>query len=82
MKDGGSAFPVMDGKYGYDGEYLGLECLKEGMSLRDWFAGQALCGVLACGRYSISEKNSIKEDYAVIAYIFADTMLAEREKAV
>jgi hypothetical protein len=82
MKDSGAAFPVLDGKYGYDGEYLGLECLEEGMSLRDWFAGQALCGVLACGKYSISEKNNIKEDYAAMAYIFADAMLVAREKAV
>jgi hypothetical protein len=38
MKD--SAFPVLDAKHGYDGEYLGLSCSDTGMTLRDWFTGR------------------------------------------
>ena len=60
--DGGPAFP---------GDGLG----KQGMSLRDWFAGQALAGLIACPNTSGDEKA-----FACNAYKFADAMLAEREK--
>lgn len=50
----------------------------EGMSLRDWFAGMALQGMLA----SWPEGVDLKEGTAaVLAYKFSDAMLAEREKA-
>jgi hypothetical protein len=41
MKDGGSAFPVLDD---YTDPYNGhtLQCREFGMSLRDYFAGQAI----------------------------------------
>lgn len=42
-----------------------------GMSLRDWFAGQALA-VLAC--------DFCAEEVAFRAYEYADAMLAERAK--
>lgn len=44
----------------------------DGMSLRDWFAGQALVGLLA--KYGEEGKT------VLIAYGIADDMLAEREK--
>jgi hypothetical protein len=55
-----------------------------GMSLRDWFAGQALAGLFAgmpehrwfetySGFYS-------RENMAAVSYAFADAMLAERAK--
>lgn len=47
-----------------------------GMSLRDWFAGQALVGILA------AESASTWERDAQNAYKAADAMLAEREKGV
>jgi hypothetical protein len=58
-----------------------------GMSLRDYFAGQALAGLLArssievphCG-FCRPVGNDAGEHYADIAYRYADAMLAEREK--
>ncbi len=47
-----------------------------GMTLRDWFAGQALAGMMACP--------TISGDYLLLAehsYAAADAMLAERAKA-
>lgn len=43
-----------------------------GMTLRDWFAGQALAG--------LTGKTASKEVITSNAYIMADAMLAEREK--
>jgi hypothetical protein len=47
-----------------------------GMTLRDWFAGQALAGTLAGGVYAIS--GGTEEHIACLAYNFADAMLAAR----
>jgi hypothetical protein len=41
MKTGGSAFPVLEKDIDYEGKPF-LYCESEGMSLRDYFAGQAL----------------------------------------
>lgn len=47
------------------------------MSLRDWFAGQALAGMLAA-----ADCDSVLSDVlANCAYRIADGMLAERQKA-
>jgi hypothetical protein len=63
--DGGPAFPVVwqDVPHG-------------GMTLRDWFAGQALAGMLA-GNPTESPN---EEWFAGIAYTMADAMLVERER--
>lgn len=45
-----------------------------GMSLRDWFAGQALAGAVAYGGLS----NGTPEDRAERAYQHADAMIAVR----
>jgi len=46
-----------------------------GMTLRDWFAGQALTGILS------SENRLIDADhYALISYQVADAMIKERCK--
>ena len=58
--NGGPAFPV---------------ALLPGMSLRDYFAGQALAGLLACYKTAGS-----KQDFAIDAYTQADAMLSERQK--
>ena len=49
-------------------EYLG-----GGISLRDWFAGQALSGMLVPNKF-------MPADAAEAAYAYADAMLAERVK--
>lgn len=66
--NGGPAFPTTqaDVERGWDG-----------MSLRDWFAGQALAGLVA--------NDSARGDnaqFAIVAYALADAMLAERERRV
>lgn len=68
-KDGGPAFPHM--------MLPGHRDYAPGMSLRDWFAGQAIAGVLAeqCMEHLSSENIAEK------AYALADAMLAEREKS-
>lgn len=47
--DGGSAFPH-PGYHGIDGKFVDVP--QVGMSLRDWFAGQAMCGLLASGHFT------------------------------
>jgi hypothetical protein len=50
----------------------------QGMSLRDWFAGQALMGLIAGRNYDMSTPHVV--DRAGDAYTIADAMIAEREK--
>jgi hypothetical protein len=68
IEDGGPAFPLRE-EDGGGGYYQHV-----GMSLRDWFAGQALAGWLA--RNHLADEN----ESAVLAYIVADAMLAERKE--
>lgn len=74
INDGGPAFPV-------DHQFVNPKATQEelktacGMTVRDWFAGQALVGLATkCGancRY-INEA-------AVLAYQYADAMLVARQ---
>ena len=73
-KDGGQAFPH-DYKDGHWPEH--------GMSLRDWFAGQALAGLYSSSAKVMQpEMDGIKgiQFVASVAYQIADAMLAERER--
>jgi len=63
INDGGPAFP----RHAYDGH--------DGMTLRDWFASQALAGLLA--KYGLGEAEP--ESMAADSYAYADAMLAARE---
>jgi hypothetical protein len=67
IDDGGPAFPQND---------AGVNRInnQDGMSLRDWFAGMALQGIIASG--CTDESGTI----VAAAYIYADIMLAERVK--
>lgn len=68
--DGGPAFPVL-GKMS-DGEPYAQH---EGMTLRDWFAGQALAGMLA---HPTTNPGMTWDVYAEEAYYMADAMLKAR----
>lgn len=69
------AFPSQG--FGSDG--LPMESPSYGMSLRDWFAGQALTGALAGGEYAIS--GGTEEHIAALAYNFADAMITARTES-
>jgi hypothetical protein len=82
--DGGPAFPH------------NVDMLTDGMSLRDYFAAQALQAVIARGGFLLEKLGRFPEStgdvprrarprassvfVAELAYDFADAMLAEREK--
>lgn len=70
INDGGPAFPQAD----LSGYGMGpAECNNGGMTLRDWFAGQALAGLLASGG-SVSWEQDVFSAYAA-----ADAMLSARK---
>jgi hypothetical protein len=71
--NGGPAFPVADTVYPSGQVQHGFN----GMSLRDWFAGQALAGMLAD-----QMREGHPKDYAKNAYRFADAVLAARTEGV
>ncbi len=73
--DGGPAFPLGLINLGGDGSLA----LKEGMSLRDWFAGQALIGIMGLGVIA-DDWEKLITGHAANAYQIADAMLAERAK--
>ena len=70
--DGGPAFPS---KFTTDEHGTPVTAWVKGMSLRDWFAGQALVGMLA-GRTTSLDPNVV----GACAYEFADQTLAARER--
>lgn len=74
MKNGGHAFPRDIG-------WNGAQKPQKGMTLRDYFAGQALVGLLAGERAAGSyHERMVDSDTAERAYEFADAMIAERAK--
>ena len=74
--DGGPAFPR-----------AGSDCVKaqEGMSLRDWFAGQALAGMGAsdlehsCIWQRFSDEVPAPDGISELCYMMADAMLKEKD---
>lgn len=65
--DGGAAFPAHD-SFGDP---------TNGMSLRDWFAGQALAGIVCDPKIATATNARLIPE---LAYALADAMLAERAK--
>ena len=63
--DGGPAFPTAAGQTVYS----------HGMMLRDWFAGQALAGLMAD-----PDMNADPKPVAKVCYHYADAMLEARGK--
>ena len=70
INDGGSAFPLATGSCNNH---------EQGMSLRDWFAGMALQGMMGNG--SIVDTFSAHAIIAKESYFLADEMLAARKEA-
>ncbi len=80
IKDGGAAFPkpaetIMNND-GRSGTWL---MRNDGMSLRDYFAGQSLAGQMAS--FTNQDNIASPEQLADWAYGVADAMIARREKA-
>ena len=76
MKDGGSAFPMLEAWK----ENADLYCPDRGMTLHQYYIGQALVGL--CVNHSLNDVVTNK-DIAVEACNIADAviaMLAERER--
>lgn len=87
INDGGLAFPgIRTQQVGLMSDHTGnpdddlptyADVSYPGMSLRDWFAGQALAGMFACGPGSHLSFSEASE----AAYNYADAMIAAREVA-
>jgi hypothetical protein len=74
INDGGQAFPTHPILYGSADQHLA-----QGMSLRDWFAGQTAAAII--GGLTASQTNTDADDakaVAVASYLMADAMLAAR----
>lgn len=66
--DGGQAFP------------LSVAYREPGMSLRDYFAAQAMAACVGADSSTNQNYGANPEKVATYAYEFADAMLKEREK--
>ena len=80
IKDGGPAFPIQAPSIP-----AMIDKMKFGMSLRDWFAGQALCGLLLADEKARQEmigdrRYSTPQEFAEAAVRLADALLTAREK--
>jgi len=77
--DGGSAFAHIENGFEVDDKGYGNKFTvhHKGMTLRDWFAGQALAG-LSVEYYAVYGQSA--ENVAEKAYQIADEMLSLRNK--
>jgi hypothetical protein len=74
--NGGPAFPAQP-IYQHPHGATGMSS-QEGMTLRDWFAGQVINGIVGG---SLGSKMAVYADEAArLAYSYADAMLEERSK--
>lgn len=78
---GGPAFPHKPKKWDSDASIYvpDSDFHGHGMSLRDYFAGKALAGLLAAPKGKFPEQTSL-DNFAYDAYILADAMLVAREE--
>lgn len=75
-ENGGPAFPTDSA-----GRVGAFTWHYEGLSMRDWFAGQALAGYIAASAVeAMFDTNASHEEAACRSYQLADAMLAERQK--
>lgn len=77
IDDGGPMFPVPS--VGTGDPRDGMTCGHDGASLRDWFAGEALAGMLA--NPGMNPRDIGNKEISELAMFFADAMIAERNKS-
>ncbi len=70
--NGGAAFPGAPTENEHGVRFDGWG----GMSLRDWFAGQALVGIVYHAQDLFEDATTVAD----VAYHFADAMIAARDK--
>lgn len=75
--DSGPAFPLPVSDQECHGRF---ESGYGGMSLRDWFAGKAIQGLLAAQIHGFNDRPA-NGPFASMAYEMADAMLKAREEA-
>lgn len=75
--DGGNAFPAQPVFKLPDGVQMVVD--QGGMSLRDYFAGQALAGMVAV-YWNKTFEDLRDNDYADAAYALADAMIEARKR--
>ena len=82
IDDGGPAFPIPP--YGTGDPRDGMTTARDGLSLRDWFAGQALATMTASTYWCEDPQKKINLEHygaeARTAYAVADAMLAARKE--
>lgn len=80
-KDGGSVYPQKKVSHGMGRPVI---YMTSGMTVRDYFAGQALGGMLAANIAQRLEAAGLADRMVPVistaAYLYADAMLAERDK--
>lgn len=80
---GGPAFPRI-APTGYvkdDPDELFWERQRNGMTLRDWFAGQALKGIISAKIHEEKGEDGVRLA-TELAFRFADAMLRQRERGI
>ena len=86
MDDGGRAFPQVNYAKPADGYGVSIMEIRGGMSLRDWFAGQALAGFMSNPLVfewladAMLSKNAERALVAQACGLMADAMLAGRNR--
>ena len=75
QKKGGPAFPTYTLEFGENGARLGRK--GDGLTRRDYFAGQAITGILANNRYATMDeyREGRSKHYAMLAYLVADALI-------
>ena len=76
INDGGPAFPHPEVARLQDGRCVVADA-DPGMTIRDWFAGQAISGMITPGCVQMTE--ATRKARASEAYAIADAMLKARE---
>lgn len=76
-KDGGTAFPIQH--KGFNDSDNHITYVKQGMSLRDYFAAKAMQAFLSCPTDQFVDGQRVSNGYATAAYRMADLMLKARE---